>query len=118
MLCTGLHSHTSLPVWVQMWHICVVKLICPTSRTLAETEGLPDNCSDTAQSGSQPGEAGLFTTQNNEQVAEDQTKTAVPSPKVCKCRFTGASFTASSAKVLQKTQFLALLFHHAKAYAY
>lgn len=80
-----------------------MELIRPTLRTLAETEGLPDNCSDTAQSAAQPGEAGLFTPQNNERVAEDQTRTAAYSPRVCTRWFIGASFTASSMKVLQKT---------------
>lgn len=101
-----------------------MELICLTSRTLAETEGLPDNRSDTAQSGSQPGEAGLFTPQNNERAAEDQTKTAASSPRVCERCFIGASsFTASSGKVLLKTTFFGkykpkLLHHPAKAFTY
>lgn len=71
-------------------------LLCGPSQT-------PCNCSDTAQSAAQPGEAGLFTPQNNERVAEDQTRTAAYSPRACTRWFIGASFTASSMKVLQKT---------------
>lgn len=48
---------------------------------------------DTPQSGT-----GLFTPRNNEQVAEDQTRTVASSPRVCEHCFSEASFTASSMK--------------------